>query len=126
MSVYHGYQLAFTGADQRGNLSSWHQHNATPSWFRTIPPERVGIDGRYDYYGLKKRVEAAVREHLGHQALSNLLVSQRGRVVILQGYTQSPDMLHHLIAVAEQVEGTIRVEAAGVVVGAEVGALAVG
>ncbi|MEL6383966.1 MAG: hypothetical protein AAFQ89_16245 [Cyanobacteria bacterium J06626_18] len=124
MSVYHGYQFAFTGPSQQGDLSSWHRDNATPSWFRAIPPERVGIDGHYDYYGLKKRVEVAIREHFGHQILADLAISQRGRVVILQGRIQSCDALHRLVTIAQQVEGTIRVEAIGVVVDAEAGALA--
>ena len=126
MSVYHSYQLAFTGVGQERGPSSWHRYNATPSWFRAIPPERVGIDGRYDYYGLKKRVEAAIRERFGAPTLAALSVSQRGRVVILQGHIHSHDALQRLVTVAKQVEGAIRVEATAVVVSTEVGALAAG
>lgn len=125
MSVYQGYQLAFAGAARRGDISSWHRDNATPSWYQTIPPERVGLDGQYDYYGLRNRVEAAFRERFEHQALSHLCIGQRGRVVILQGKAESREVLRHLIATAEQIEGTIRVEATSVIVGSEVSALAV-
>lgn len=126
MSVYHGCQLAFAGASQKGSLSVWHRENATPSWFQAIPPERVGLDGRYDYYGLQKRVEAALRECFDHQVLSNLLISQRGRVVILHGHASSREILQKLVKVAEQVEGAIRVETAIAVADVEATTIAVG
>jgi hypothetical protein len=34
------------------------------SLFSTIPPERVGLSGEYDYSGLAKRVAAAFRQQI--------------------------------------------------------------
>ena len=124
MSVYHGYQLAFAGANQQVGVSSWHRDKATPSWYQTIPPERVGLDGQYDYYGLRNRVEAAFRERFEHRALSHLSIGQRGRVVILQGKAESHEAIRRLVTIAEQVEGTIRVETNCTVISSEISAFA--
>lgn len=84
--------------------------NAFPAWFQTPPPERLGPNGEYDYYGLQKRVEAAFSRHFLPADLQYLTVSQRGRVVILQGVIRDRLMLQQLVDLAHQVEGTFQVE----------------
>ncbi|NER79844.1 MAG: hypothetical protein F6K42_09730, partial [Leptolyngbya sp. SIO1D8] len=107
MSIYRSHQLAFAGAVQQSDMPIWKEDYCLPAWFRAIPPERVGLDGQYDYYGLQKRVEVAFREGFDPQALDQLSINQRGRVVILHGRVASRDMLRRLVAIAERVEGAI-------------------
>jgi len=114
MSIYHSHQLAFAGSLPQNELSNWQSIDKFPSWFRTIPPERVGLDGKFDYHGLQKRVEAAFRECFEPQDLAQLFVAQRGRVVVLYGYVPSEEMLNRLVMLAKRVNGTTRVEVAGV------------
>ncbi|MGF1457603.1 MAG: phospholipid-binding protein [Leptolyngbyaceae cyanobacterium] len=91
-------------------FGNFKQINAFPAWFQSTPPERVGLNGEYDYYGLQKRVEATFSRYFTASQLEHLTVSQRGRVVILQGMVTDPAMLAKLTELAQQVEGAIRVE----------------
>lgn len=50
--------------------------------FRSIPPERIGLNGEYDHSGLAKRVDRSFRQQFLPEELAKLTVSQRGRVVI--------------------------------------------
>lgn len=120
MGMYGSHRLASAQTVSReGVLPGLNHRYAFPSWYRTIPPERIGLDGRYDYHGLQKRVEVAFRKHFELQDLERLSVGQRGRVVILYGRVPTRQMLRRLIEVAERVEGTIRVEAAWIVFDSE-------
>ena len=117
MGVYHSHQLAFAGTvhQERGSGLRWGQ--AFPDWFQAIPPERIGLNGEYDYFGLQKRVEAAFRQQFPAFELAYLTVAQRGRVVILQGHVASQEMLDRLADIASQVDGTICVETSWVTYG---------
>jgi hypothetical protein len=84
------------------------------SLFRTIPPERVGLHGEYDHSGLAKRVMLAFRESLPLGELSELRVSQRGRVVILMGRVSNYQTLYQLTNLALDVEGATDVETFGI------------
>ena len=86
------------------------------SWFRMIPPERVGIRGEYDHHGLAKRVHLKFNQTLGKPAIAGLTVFQRGRVVILHGQVASQDLLNQLVQLAMQVDGADDVEIRGMVV----------
>lgn len=115
MGIYRGHQIAFAGpaqSSERANLPPIQY--TVPSWFKGIPPERIGLDGKYDHCGLQKRVEAAFRECSDLYDSSQLFISQRGRVVVLQGHVLNRETLNSLVAIAERVSGTIRVEVAGV------------
>lgn len=81
---------------------------------QTIPPERIGVRGEYDHYGLAKRVWLNCCEAVGADAIAHLTVKQRGSVVILHGRIQSQSLLEQLICLAMQVEGTTNVEVRGV------------
>lgn len=122
MGVYHSHEFAFTRTIQQPRTAQHFGGGcAFPSWFRTIPPERIGPDGCYDYYGLQKRVQAAFKRRFSPQDLSGLGVSQRGRVVVLYGHVPSHDLLNHLVVIAQRVEGATRVESACVITDSEAG-----
>ncbi|HSM81896.1 MAG TPA: hypothetical protein VLS96_09425 [Nodosilinea sp.] len=75
-----------------------------------IPPERVGLNGEYDYYGLAKRIKASFQERLGRAAALKLSVKQRGSAVILSGQVETLDLLDQLVTLALHAEGTTHVE----------------
>jgi osmotically-inducible protein OsmY len=85
-----------------------------PSYFSTIPPERVGLSGEYDHCGLAKRVEQAFRQYLPEESLQRLRISQRGGVVVLSGDVATQEILTQLIDVARSLSGTFFVETTGV------------
>ncbi|MGF1523100.1 MAG: phospholipid-binding protein [Leptolyngbyaceae cyanobacterium] len=91
------------------------------AWFNTIPSERIGLNGEYDYYGLQKRVERAFQEQADEQCCGKLVIKQRGRVVILSGQVRDKETLWKLIAIAQGVRGVSRVEVASVVLGTSIG-----
>lgn len=90
-----------------------------PSWYRDIPPERVGLRGEYDHHGLAKRVVRQFQEIFGKDAIARLGIQQRGRVIILTGTVASEALLKRLVLAAMAVEGTATVELRGVVLDAE-------
>lgn len=75
-----------------------------------IPPERVGLSGEYDYYGLAKRIQASFRSQFGCIAVRQLTIKQRGSAVILIGQVESLDLLDRLVDLALHTEGTTHVE----------------
>lgn len=75
-----------------------------------IPPERVGLAGEYDYYGLTKRIQAGFHSQAGRAAVRQLTVKQRGSAVILSGHVESLDLLSQLVDLALSTEGTTHVE----------------
>ncbi len=89
-------------------------HPGQARWFQSIPPERVGLRGEYDHYGLKKRVECHLRDCLGANAIADLTIIQRGRVIVLHGRVASPTQLHQIVQIALTVEGTAQVELCGI------------
>ncbi|MEM9266899.1 MAG: BON domain-containing protein [Cyanobacteria bacterium P01_F01_bin.13] len=84
-------------------------------WFSTIPPERIGLHGEFDYYGLSKRVSRCLSTNVDGQ-LKRLKVRQRGRVVILSGQLCSPYQLREVVSLAMSVDGVDEVETYGVAV----------
>lgn len=84
------------------------------SFFDTIPPERMGLNGEYDYHGLAKRVCQLFQQQIGSEELRSLKVKQRGAVVILIGKVQTYALLARLVHLALSVTGTVDVEAQGV------------
>lgn len=82
-------------------------------WFSSIPPERTGLHGEYDYYGLSKRVSQCLSMNVGGE-LRRLKVRQRGRVVVLSGRLGSPYQLREIVDLALSVDGVDEVETYGV------------
>ncbi|NJM99298.1 MAG: BON domain-containing protein [Phormidesmis sp. RL_2_1] len=77
--------------------------------FPNSPPERIGIQGEYDYYGLAHRVAHHFQQVVGDGA-ARLKVRQRGCVVILTGTVASRDVLNRLVTLAGRVEGAGLIE----------------
>lgn len=90
--------------------SSVFESEPYPSLFQSIPPERVGLNGEYDYNGLAKRVALALSQKLPLQEVANLHVLQRGKVVILRGEILDHKILHQVVQIARSVSGAADVE----------------
>ncbi|MEM8611516.1 MAG: phospholipid-binding protein [Cyanobacteria bacterium P01_H01_bin.105] len=84
-------------------------------WFSSIPPERIGLHGEFDYYGLSKRVSHCLSSHVD-RALGRLKVRQRGRVVVLSGQLGSPHQLREVVNLALSIDGVDEVETRGIAV----------
>jgi hypothetical protein len=85
--------------------------------FRTIPPERIGLQGEYDHQGLAKRVILAFRQNLSANEINDLRVTQRGAVVVLRGSILSQRLLIKLVTLAMTTTGTADVEVNGISIG---------
>ncbi len=85
-----------------------------PSFFQTIPPERIGLNGEYDHSGLAKRVDQALRKQFNSLQLEKLRITQRGRVVILAGQVLNQPLLDQMVSTALNVIGATNVETYGV------------
>lgn len=85
--------------------------------FSTIPPERIGLSGEYDYYGLANRVTSALKHHFEPTEIEGLRVTQRGAVVVILGEIVNQRLLVRLVRVAMDVSGAADVEVNGVSVG---------
>ena len=77
--------------------------------FGASPPERIGIQGEYDYNGLARRIEHCFGENVT-EGIAQLQVRQRGCVVILTGQVSSRSLLTRLVNLALTVEGAALVE----------------
>ncbi|NET30824.1 MAG: BON domain-containing protein [Cyanothece sp. SIO1E1] len=97
-------------AAQAGYGGSLVNFDGVKPLFRTIPPERVGLNGEYDHSGLAKRVKLAFNRAFGSTQIANLKVAQRGRVVILKGKVKNCQVLDRLTQVAMQVKGAADIE----------------
>jgi hypothetical protein len=115
MGIYQSHRIAIAAAPLSQGFLGNEWRSSFPGWFQQIPPERVGLNGEYDYYGLQKRVESAFRQQFSARILKGLTVHQRGRVIILEGAVMDRTILDALIETARCVEGTYRVETYGVV-----------
>lgn len=91
--------------------------STSTSLFSTIPPERIGLSGEYDYNGLAKRVIAALRQRFEADEIRGLRITQRGAVVVVMGDIVHQRLLIRLVRVAMSVTGAADVEVNGVSVG---------
>ncbi len=76
---------------------------------KSIPPEKVGLDGNFDESGLAKRVakaldDADISDEVG------LWVAQEGSVVVLKYNEDAKSILSQAEATARQVEGATDVK----------------
>lgn len=83
---------------------------------QTIPPERVGLKGEYDHTGMAKRAERALGQTFPIAEIAHLVLSQRGRVLILQGQLANQPLLDRLLNTLMQVNGVEAVEVQQVVI----------
>jgi osmotically-inducible protein OsmY len=70
----------------------------------SIPPEKVGLDGKFDESGLAKRVAKAL-DDAGISDDVGLWVAQRGNVVVLKYNPDAESVLARAEQVAKSVEG---------------------
>ena len=93
-------------------------HSSSNSIFATIPPERVGLRGEYDYNGLAKRVRLKLEQQLkfNRDQIESLEIGQRGAVVLLRGEVNSQWLLSELITASMSVDGAVGVEVNGVTI----------
>lgn len=80
------------------------------SGLSAIPPERVGLQGEYDYYGLAHRIQARFQDYMGKDEQSNIVVKQRGAAIILTGTISKAELLNDLVALAIATDGVTQVE----------------
>ena len=82
------------------------------SLFSSIPPERIGLKGEYDYDGLAKRVASAIEQQFSERETQHVRVLQRGAVVVLEskeGKVAYADLLQ-MAGTAMATDGAVGVE----------------
>jgi hypothetical protein len=109
MGANHLVQNLQAAGDRISSPLTQVQHSLC-HWFKEIPPERLGLYGEYDYYGLRKRVERILHHRLGAAAIAQLRISQRGRVIILSGCVASPEQFHQIEQLILSLPGATQVE----------------
>jgi hypothetical protein len=92
----------------RSNKSSVQSMRS--SLLESLPPERIGLSGEYDHYGLAKRVKLALQQDVGKELVDRLQITQRGRVVIIVGTIASPQITAQVEEIALSTEGAAFVE----------------
>lgn len=75
----------------------------------SIPPEKVGLDGKFDESGLAKRVAKAFDDS-GLSDSIGLWVAQTGSVVILKYNPDAEGSLQRAQQIASKVDGCTKVE----------------
>ncbi len=78
---------------------------------KSIPPEKVGLDGNFDESGLAKRVAKALDDANISDSVG-LWVAQRGSTVVLKYNDDAKTVLAKAEQVAKGVEGATGVETA--------------
>lgn len=76
---------------------------------KSIPPEKVGLDGEFDESGLAKRVAKAL-DDAGISDDVGLWVAQKGSTVVLKYNDDAQSVLARAEQVAKGVEGATAVE----------------
>ncbi len=90
---------------------------SSPSTEEAIPPERVGLDGKYDQSGLAKRVALAFDQDPNLDDIETVYVLQTGGTVVLEGKAPNQEIINKMVAVAKTVHGATAVETNRVTVG---------
>ncbi len=88
------------------------------SLVQPIPPERVGLNGEYDHRGLEKRAKRALSQSFQPTEIADLVLSQRGRVLVLQGRVDNQSLLDRMLNILMQVNGVDVVESRYVAIAA--------
>ncbi|MBD2481479.1 BON domain-containing protein [Planktothrix sp. FACHB-1365] len=83
----------------------------------TIPPERMGLDGKYDQSGLAKRVAYAFDQDSELDDMDSVWVAQTDSTVVLKGKVPSQQLLSRMVTVAKGVNGATSVDTSQLTVG---------
>ena len=102
--------------ESAGQCGSMDQSSSASRFttFRTIPPERVGLNGEYDHCGLSKRVSLSFSQNFQPDEIENLRITQRGAVVVLLGKVSSRRSLTRMVSIALGTRGAGDVEINGI------------
>ncbi len=94
-------------------------HAATQATTATaiVPPERMGLDGKYDQNGLAKRVAYAFDQDSELDDLETVWVAQTDSTVVLKGQVSSQKLLSRMVTVAKGVNGATAVDTSQLKVG---------
>ncbi len=84
---------------------------------KTIPPERMGLNGEYDQSGLAKRVAQAFDANPDVADIETVYVAQLGTTVVLKGTVPDQEIVSKLVTIAKGVKGATGVETNQVSVG---------
>jgi hypothetical protein len=108
MNNLHGF--GFEGSDLRRHSARYVASAAAAGLLSAIPPERVGLDGQYDHFGLVKRVDLALRQSLGDASVAQLEIAQRGKVVVFRGKSLDDRLVRKITCLALAIDGADWVE----------------
>lgn len=75
-----------------------------------IPPERVGLHGKYDQYGLAKRVAAAFDDDPEISNIHTLYIEQIGSIILLKGKIRDQSILLKAVDIAACVGGVSSID----------------
>ncbi|MEA5516828.1 BON domain-containing protein [Nodularia sp. UHCC 0506] len=91
--------------------------SAAPATTKSIPPERLGLNGEYDQSGLAKRVALAFDQDSQLGDIDTLWVAQTSGTVVLKGRVPNQEILNKMISTARSVNGATGVNTDEVSVG---------
>ncbi|MFQ4139792.1 BON domain-containing protein [Nodosilinea sp. PGN35] len=74
------------------------------------PPERMGLEGEYDDYGLVRRVAHALEQDPQLAAVDTVTLAQYGSTVALAGRVGDRVLLERIVTIARAVDGTRAVD----------------
>ena len=84
----------------------------TPS--RSIPQERLGLDGQHDLSGLAKRVAEAIKQDSSLASIASIYVAQTKSKIVLKGAISDRSLLDKIVKIARSVDGVTQVDASQV------------
>jgi hypothetical protein len=110
MNNLHGFGFE-NGELRRHSVARYTANvNTAAGLLSAIPPERVGLDGQYDHFGLVKRVDLALRQSLGDASVAQLEIAQRGKVVVFRGKALDDRLVRKITCLALAIDGADWVE----------------
>ncbi|GAX34006.1 BON domain-containing protein [Nodularia sp. NIES-3585] len=92
-------------------------NKATSATTKSVPPERLGLNGEYDQSGLAKRVALAFDQDSQLGDIETLWVAQTSSTVVLKGKVPSQEILNKMVSAARSVHGATGVDTNEVTVG---------
>lgn len=99
-----GFLSKLFGKKEEEKAASGKVNVAAVAKSNSIPPEKVGLDGKFDESGLAKRVAKAL-DDAGISDSVGLWVAQSGSTVVLKYNSDAESVLSKAEQVAKGVEG---------------------
>lgn len=106
------YNLPESLQDIHASLTASSHQTRAASLFSGIPPERIGLEGEYDYNGLAKRVASAIEQQFNESETQFVRILQRGAVVVLESRESKVAYAHllQMAGIAMAMDGAVGVE----------------